>query len=425
MTTTSALPNSSDITRIVLSNGMCLLVRENHAAPVVVVDGYIPTGSIHDPQGREGLSSFVASMLTRGSEHYTFDQFNEATEGVGASLSVAGDEHFTSYGITSLSEDSPKMLHILADILRRPTFPAEHVQRVRNQKLVYIQDRDQDTHQLAHLRFYESLYGDHPYGRANSGYQPSISAVERLDLETFHAQHYTPDGAILVVVGDVQTEAVIEQVQALFGDWTGPASDQTVPEVIAPAKLRKVHCPLPGKVQSDIVIGAMAVARHHPDFDAIRVANTILGRFGMMGRLGENIRERQGLAYYAYSSQDAGPLTGTWLASAGVNPANVQVAVDSIINEFSRLGTEPVSEEELDDSQAYLTGVLPLTLATNEGVAATLLNMEWYRLGLDYLLHYRDNIYKITSSDVQRVAARYLNSGNYSLVIAGPNLDAQ
>jgi zinc protease len=128
------------------------------------------------------------------------------------------------------------------------------------------------------------------------------------------------------------------------------------------------------------------------------------------------------LAYYAYSSHDADLAGGVWLASAGVNPAHASQAIDSILAEFDRLGNESVPEAELADSQSYMTGVLPLTLETNEGVAATLLNMEWYGLGLDYLQRYNGLIYGVTPADVQRVARQYLRADTYTLVTAGPGM---
>ncbi len=422
MTTSSlsAVPNPENITRIVLDNGMIVLLRENHAAPVVVIEGCLPAGSIHDPAHQTGLSSFVASMLNRGSAHYDFDTFNETIENVGASVTVNADEHHTNFGTTSLTEDFPKLVEVLADILRRPTFPAEHVARVRSQWLVQIQERDQDTQQVANMRFYEAIYRDHPYGLAASGYAETVSAIQREDLVNFHQQRFTPQGAIVVVVGDIQAAAVVDLIRAHFDDWRGPVADQTVPAVQPIQEVQRLIYPLPGKVQSDIVIGCQAVARHHPDYYAVRVANTILGHFGMMGRLGEKVREQQGLAYYAYSNQDANQAAGVWLAAAGVNPAHVDLAVGSILAEFERLGREPVSAEELADSQAYMTGVLPLALETNEGVASTLLNMEWHGLGLDYLQRYNDLIYQIAPADIQRVASAYLRADAYTVVVAGP-----
>lgn len=421
--TKRSVPGPEDITRVVLDNGMVVLVRENHAAPVVVVEGLLPTGSVHDPAGKTGLAGFVASMLMRGSERYSFDEFNEIIEGVGANLSVSASDHTTDFGATSLAEDFSTMVEVLADTLRRPLFPAEHMARVRSQKLVRIQEREQDTQQVANLRFYETIYGDHPYGRPTSGYAETVSAIQREDLLDFHAGHYAPQGAVIVVTGDVSTEAAIDLIRAQFEDWRADAAGSAAVQQVAPAKadgVNRLFYPLPGKYQSDIVIGCPAVARSHPDYYAVRVANTVLGRFGMMGRLGEKIREEQGLAYYAFSSQDANLAAGVWLASAGVSPENVDVAVESILSEFARLGEEAPSDEELSDSQAFMTGVLPLTLETNEGVANTLLNMEWYGLGLDYIERYNDLIYGVSPADVQRVAATYLRSGRYTAVVAGP-----
>ncbi len=416
----SALPGPENITRTVLDNGLIVLIRENHAAPVTVIDGYLPAGAVLDPAAKTGLAGFLASMLTRGSANFDFDSFNDIVEGVGASLAAGADDHTLSFGATSLSEDYPQMLTVLADMLRRPTFAPEHIQRVRSQKLVSIQEREEDTQEMAGLRFYESIYPGHPYGRASSGYTDTVTAITRDDLQTFHAQHVTPNGAVIVVVGDVDSQVALDHIRRHFGDWRGAAPHRSIPPVRAYDEVQTHRLGLPDKIQSDIFIGGPAVARNHPDFFPIRVANTILGRFAMMGRLGENVREDQGLAYYVYSTQEAGPIAGLWYAAAGVNPANVDQAVAAIQHEFARLAAEPVDEEELRDTQAYLTGILPLQLETNEGVASTLLNMEWQGLGMDYLYRYNDLVNHVTIDDVRRVARQYLRPDAYALVIAGP-----
>ncbi|MCE7982274.1 MAG: insulinase family protein [Caldilinea sp. CFX5] len=417
---TNAIPNSDNITRVILTNGMTVLVRENHSAPVVVTEGYIPVGAIHEPAAKAGLSSFVASMLTRGSAHYDFDRFNETIESIGASLGAGSSDHFTSFNATSLAEDFPTMMEVLADVLQRPQFPTVHVERVRQQKLVRLQERAQDTNQMAGLRFYEAIYGDHPYGRSTSGYVETIAQIQPADLTAFHANYYTPQGAILVVVGAVETRAVLDLIHTHFGAWQGITPDRNVPPFATLKGGQRINHPIPGKVQADIALGVRAIPRHHPDFYAVRVANNILGQFGMMGRLGERVREEQGLAYYSYSSVDADLHNGVWLAQAGVNPTNVAQAIDSILVEFDRLASAPVTAEELADSQAYMTGVLPLTLETNNGVASTLLMMEWFDLGLDYLERYKGLIYGVTAADVQRVAAQYLRPEQCTIVVAGP-----
>jgi zinc protease len=291
---------------------------------------------------------------------------------------------------------------------------------VRGQWLVRLQEREQNTRSVAYRRFGEAIYGDHPYGLPTSGYTETIGAITREDLIDFHTRRYTPNGAIIVVSGDVERERVVALLQEHLGDWQGAPAEQALPPVQRHNEIRREQIPMPGKVQSDIMIGCLSIARNHPDFYPVQVANNILGRFGLMGRLGEIVREKQGLAYYSYSTVDTDIEVGPWLAAAGVNPANVEQAIGSILHEFERLGQEPVPADELADSKANMTGTLPLRLETNEGVASILLNMEWHGLGLDYIQRYPELINAVTVEDVQRVAQSYLRTDAYTLVVAGP-----
>jgi zinc protease len=178
--------------------------------------------------------------------------------------------------------------------------------------------------------------------------------------------------------------------------------------------------PMPGKTQSDLVLGWPGLARNDPDYMKARLANTVLGVFGMRGRLGDNVRDAQGLAYYVYSQLEAGLGAGPWLATAGVNPANVRRAIDAILYEVRCLRDERLSADELADSQSFLTGSMPLRLETNEGIAATLLEIERYDLGFDYLLRYADLVNAVTVQDAQEMAQKYLNPDVYALALAGP-----
>lgn len=410
--------------RVQSVNGITVLVRPNPSAPVAVLEGCLRAGSVDEVAEKAGLASFTASLVSRGSAKYDFDRYNESVESVGASVSVSGGSHVTSFGSESLVEDFPLIVEILADILRRPTFPPEHVERVRGQWLVRLQEREQSTRSVSYRRFNEMIYGDHPYGLPTSGYIETIEAISRDDVVDFHRKNYRPNQAIIVVSGDVEPQEVVALLDCHLGDWEvgemplAPAA--SIPPVARVDGINRKDVSMPGKVQTDVVIGCLAVARTDPDYYAVQVANNIMGQFGMMGRLGENVRERQGLAYYSYSALDADIGVGPWVAFAGVNPQNVDQAIDSILHEFERMGREPVSDEELSDSIANMTGTLPLRLETNDGVASILLNMEWYGLGLDYLQTYRERIRSIAKEDVQRVAAEYLRADAYTLVTAGP-----
>jgi len=417
------VPGPQDIVRHELPNGMVALVRENFTSPAVVVRGYLPAGSIAEPDDKAGLAGFTAALLTRGTENRSFEEINETVEGVGAIIGVSAGRHTTSFHSKSLAEDLELILDVLADVLRHPTFPPEHVEKVRGQWLTDLRERDHDTRRMAALTFRELAYPGHPYGRSLIGYYETAEAISRDNVVSFYRQRYGPRGGVVAMVGAVKAERALKLLEQVFGDWTGDDAATTAPLPPVPKLegIRRKEVPMPGKTQTDIVLGYPGMARTDPDFYAALLANTVLGRFGMYGRLGSNVREKQGLAYYCLSSLEAGHGPGPWYVFAGVNPANVQRAIESILGEIARMREEPVPDEELNDSKAYLTGSLPLQLETNEGVAGALLEMERYGLGLDYLQRYPDLIYSVSAEEVQAVAAKYLNPEAYALAIAGPN----
>jgi zinc protease len=418
-----SLPGPDDVVVRTLPNGLTVLARENFSSPAVVLAGLLRAGSQDEPTEHAGLASMVATMLMRGTAHRTFDEINETIEGVGASMAVYAGVHTTRFSTKSLAEDFPTLLEVLADVLRHPTFPEDHLERVRAQRLTVLRERENNTQAVAERLFHELAYPDrHPYHTPADGTVESVQALTRDDLVRFYESHYEPRDGVVVVVGAIPAEEAIAQVQSAFEDW--PVIEGRVrpemPPVERPAEPKRAFRPVPGKTQSDIVIGAPAISRTDPDYLPAHLANTVLGVFGLMGRLGESVRDEQGLAYYARSSLDSAVGPGAWSASAGVAPDKVDQAVETILKEFARLGSEPVPDEELDDSKSFLTGSLPLRLETNEGVARSLLDIVFYDLGLDYLQRYADLINAIGPSEVQRVAATYLNPDAYVLAVAGP-----
>jgi zinc protease len=434
----AAVPNAQNVTRTVLDNGLVILVRENFSAPVVAIDGGIPCGSLHErnaesdvnePPALAGLAGFTASMLTRGSRRYSQDAFDAAVEDVGASLGTGADPHLTMFGANSLAEDFPTMLDVLADILQRPTFPAEQVARLRNRRQVFLQERDHDAAHWTAMRFAAGLYGAaHPYGYPVAGFSESVERINCADLVAFHRDFYTPNGAIVVVAGAIAAADAVAQIADAFGDWQGAPNPHDLPPMPVPVPSHEQRVYPQGKVQCDLILGAPAPPRNHPDHFAVRVANMILGQFGLMGRLGERLREEMGIAYYVGSQYDAARTEGAWWASIGVNPEHAPLAVQTIVEEFHRLGTELADaeelDEELDDVQAYMTGILPVALETNSGVASTLFNMEWQQLGMDYLLAYPELIYSVSAQDVRRVTQTYLCEQPLRLAVAGPEIPA-
>jgi len=311
--------------------------------------------------------------------------------------------------------------------VRRPAFPDEQIERLRGQFVTALKIQEQDTRYVAGRMFRELVYGDaHPYHRPPDGTLETVTRIARDHLVDFHRQCFGPRGMIVVVVGAVQAEAVCRLVEQHFGDWDNPGQrlPPELPPVPALAGIVRREAALPGKSQADIVLGASGPSRFAEDWQAANMANHILGVFGMYGRIGAHVREKLGLAYYSFSRLDGGLGPGPWRVIAGVNPANVEEAVQAIVAELRRITQEPVAEGELADSKANFIGRLPLQLESSEGVAGSILSMELYGLGLDYLQRYAQEIEAVTAKQVLAAARRYLDPEAFALAVAGPDRGA-
>lgn len=418
---THAIPGPDDIHRVELDNGIVVLVRENFTSPSVVVEGRVPGGSLQESPQKAGLANFHGTMLTRGTQAHTFDRLFEEIESIGASLDIGSGGHTYSFGSKSLAEDLPTMLRLLAEVLREPSFPADHIEKVRGEIMTGLQMRAHDTRSMASLTFSKLAYPDHPYGQSLKGYLETVGSITRDDIVDFH-RNLGPQGAIVVVVGAVKAAEAVDLVEKALGDWTNPAQPPfpEAPPVPRITGVRHQFVPIPGKTQADIVMGCPGPARAAPDFQAARMANSILGVFGLMGRLGDAVREDQGLAYYSYSQIEGGMGPGPWKVMAGVNPTNVERAVETIRQEIGRMVREPVTAEELSDNKSFFKGQLVISLETNDGAAGAIMNMEQHRLGLDYLRNYAAMVDALTADALQAAAAHYLDPDAYALAVAGP-----
>jgi zinc protease len=342
-------------------------------------------------------------------------------EGVGAGLDFGGGRHATQFSGGALVEDIDLVLDLLAQSLRYPTFPAHHVEQIRGQILTGLQIRANDTQQMANLAFRDLLYGEHPYGRSLSGYPHTIMGLTQQDIVDFHQAHYGPREMIMTVVGAMRAEEVLAKVTAVLGDWTNPQQElmPEVADVARPTKIIRTNVPMADKSQCDIYLGLPGPRRIAPDYLDASLMNTILGVFGMMGRIGQTVREEQGLAYYAYSHLQGGLGPSPWIVSMGVAPNNVEQAIESARGEIGRMQNELVSPDELADSQAYRTGSLPVSLETNSNLAGIIGDMAYYDLGLDYLQRYSALIEAITAERIQAAAQKYLSTEQLAIAVAG------
>jgi len=419
-----SLPGPHDITRTQLDNGITLLVRPNFNTLSVSIAGYLQAGSLYDPLEKLGLADFTASTLMRGTKKQGFQEIYENLESMGASLGVSCGAHTAGFGGKSLADDLPTLLEILAAVLIEPVFPQSHIERVRSQLLTGLNLRAQDTNEMAGMGFDKIAYAGHPYENPSDGFIETVTAIKTEDLVNFHQAHYGPKEMVIAVAGAVDPDQALQLTKDKFGDWVNSGQPEVfqVPGVEPLEKTVRSHHLIEEKSQTDIILGVVGPPRRTEEFYPALMGNSVLGQFGMMGRIGESVRNKAGLAYYAYSSLSSGIGPGPWTVSAGVDPQNIEQALQLITEEIKKFVTDPVTPEELMDVQSSYIGKLPLSLESNTGVAGALLIIERNQLGLDYFQKYEEFVSGITPESILEASRKYLDPGKLAISTAGPEL---
>lgn len=426
--------NANSVARHTLQNGATLLVYPNPASPSVAIGAYHAGGAVLETRESAGLASLTADALNRGTADRSFLEFSEALDHVGATLSFHADTEYAAFGGRSLAEDLELLLTLAADALTQPTFPEDEVGRVREQTLTVLAHAEDSPGSRAARRFRELLYGpDNPNGWPEDGYAETVREFAADDLRAFHMRAYAPASMVLAVVGSVDPMATRDLAERTIGAWN-PRQDAVTPTgwrqalqaADAPRAtaevVRREDLTIEGKTQTEFLLGWMGIRRTDPSYYATIVANFILGQLGLGGRIGSNVRDTQGLAYHASSYVVPGLTRQPWSIRAGINPANVDRAIEASLHEARQLADTPPDDEELGLSKQALIGSLPLRLERNDGIANMLLTMERYGLGLDHLGVYADLIRSVTADDVRDVTAAVMSDPAYTLVTAGPEL---
>ena len=417
-----ALPGPDDITRVELPNGITLLTRSNFNSPTLSIKGYLNTGSLFDPDHQLGLGYLTAHGLMNGTSQHNFQGLFNEIESVGAQVSFSAGTLKTSFSAHCLSEDLTLILGLIAECLRSPSFPEKEFNRQKTQLLTGLAIRAQDTSAMASLLFDQIIFADHPYQRPEEGYPDTVQNITVKDTRDFYQRTFGPTGMIIVIVGAIDPQEAVESVNTILGDWENIAQAPLpdIPPALPIQKTTQKALSIPGKFQADVVMGCLAPTRLSPDYFPLRIANNILGEFGMMGHLGYRVREEAGLAYYAYSALSVGIGPGAWEMIAGVNPSNVEKTIALMQDEIKRFVSEPVDPEELADSKSYFLGRMPLILESNSGVAISLMNIELFGLGLNYFLEYPQRIQAITAEEILEASRKYLDPERLAIAVAGP-----
>ncbi len=420
---TSATSSALRPERLPFNNGLVLLHNRAAANPSVVVRALVRAGASRETADEYGMASLTGRMFRQGTRNISKSALAEELDGMGAGLSVDVGYAMASVSIKCLSGDFLRAMQILSEVLRRPTFPADELERLRGQLLTDLKEMDDNTRVVAERTWRELGYpATHPYHRLTVGTAETVSAATRDALSAFHAAWYGPNQTTLMIVGDVALDEAVSATEANLGDWAAAreeAVQATLPMTDLPAKeLREVA--MVGKTQADVVLGLPTLERSSPDYYALSFANHILGRMYFMGRFGEKVRDEQGLAYYAYSELHGSYGRGPWLLRAGVNPRNLDKALESIDSELERFRHDGPTPVEQEDGVSSLLGSLPRQLETNEGAAAVMSEIELYDLGLDYLERFPDIVRSLTREQVTQAAHRWLDPAHMVTTIAGP-----
>jgi zinc protease len=416
-----------------LSNGLTLIVQENHANPTVTVAGFVRAGSINDSNGKYGVANLVAGMLMRGTSTRTSQEIADAIDFIGANISVTAHRESIGISASMLKENFAEVVNTLAECLRHPAFAENEVEKLRGETANAIQESDNDTAYRANQKLYELLYAGNPaFAHETSGTLDSIKTITAEDIRNYYSAAVRPESMTLVIVGDLNAGDIVAGVTGAFGDWR-PEGTGFPPETSgsqAPtnglkgsssdSSQRVYSIVMKDKSQDDVAMGCVGISRKSRDFEAAELMNLVLGGDEFVGRVGKRVRDTEGLAYYSYTAFTPSLQPGPWVFRAGVNPANVARAISSAKDEISKMALHGVTQNELDWAKDNSIGMMQLSLETAGGIAAQLDNAAFFDLGLDYSKRYPGIIRSLSKPIVDAAATRYLHLDRLTTVIAGP-----
>jgi zinc protease len=403
--------------RIVLDNGMVLLLSEKHEIPMVTVNMAISAGSTAEPADKPGLASITAALLTQGTTRRTAGQIQREIDFIGGSLSVSGGSDFASARMRVLKKDVRTGLDLLSDVLLDPVFDQKEIDRQVKETLAEIRRQKEDPGVVAAQAFAKAVYGGHPYGRTNEEEAAYLPKLTRADVRAFYSERYAPDDAVIAVVGDVTEQEITGLLNEYFKAWkkkARPLPASVAPPVIGKTEVIKIDKSV---AQANIDMGNLGISREDPDFYAVTVMNFILGGGGFSSRLMDTIRDNEGLAYDVHSWFSARKEPGAFTVSIQTKNESANEVIAETIRQLRRMQSGLVSEKELADAKAYLTGSFPLKMDTSAKIAGMLVATELYGLGLDYPRKYPGLINKVTREQVREAARKYLRPDKMAIVV--------
>lgn len=401
-----------------LANGLQVIAVAHHEQPAVSLRLILRAGGSHDPADKTGLATLAAALLDQGTTTRSAEQIASTIDSIGGAIGTGSGSDLTFIQAVVMKDSLDLALDLVSDIARNPAFAPEEIDRQKQQMLSGLKVSYEDPDYIAGVVFDRLVYGYHPYGRPDSGTPQSIASITREDLVNFHKTWFGANNAILAIVGDVQPEDAFAGVERAFSKWARAQNAESKKLEPPPATRRVVVVDRPGAVQTEIRVGNIALPRKHPDFLALDLALKILGGEGG-NRLHRVLRSERGLTYGASADVHALKEAGDLMADTDTRSETTGEVLRLIVDEMWRLQRQKVSQRELADAQAYLTGSFPLTIETPSAIALQILNAVFYGLDLEELETFRERVNAVTPDDIQRVAQRYLRPDRLSIVLVG------
>lgn len=405
--------------RETLAGGLSVVVAERPGVPLVAARLVLRGGSSLDPAGRFGLAHLVTAASRRGTRHRSGPELDDAIESLGAELGGGVDEDATYLGLTAPAESLGRCLDVLAEVVIEPAFPAAEVDRLRRREVASLSHDLDEPGIVADRAMLGAAFGRHPYGHPPEGRARHLAAVRRPEVVAFHARHWRPQAALLVVVGPLPAAQVLALVRRRFAGWRGT----TVPEVpVAPP-------PAPGRgvvvvdkpdvTQTQVRIVSPGFARASPDYFPGVVASAVLGG-GFTSRLMEAIRVNRGLSYGVRSRFSPSRAGGLFYVSTFTKVETTAEIVDVALDEIAKFREAGPGEDELERTKSYLRGLFPLSLETHEQLAEKLTDLELNGLPETEVTEFRERVSAVTVEACRDVAGRYFPGDRGVVVAVGP-----
>ena len=401
-----------------LANGMQVVLVSQNEQPVVSVRMIVRAGAAHDPKGKHGLAMLTATLLDQGAGERSAEQIAETIDFIGGVLGTGAGSDLTSVSAIVMKDSYDVALDLVSDLVQRPTFAPEEIERQRAQALSALKVAADDPESVADRVIERLIYGFHPYGMPGAGTAASLAALTRADFVDFHRKYFVPNNALIAVVGDITAADAMAGLEKHFGAWKPaevPALNVTDPP---DATRRVIVIDKKDAVQTEIRVGHIAIPRKHNDYEAIDQAVKILGGEGA-NRLQQVLRSQKQLTYGASADLDTFKWTGAVIAETDTQTANTAEALRVVVDEFTRLQRERVSDGELEGAQDYMVGHFPLTIEVPDAIATQVLNQLFYDLPVEDLPRYRERILKVTPDEIQRVARWFIRPAQLSIVLVG------